>query len=453
MKKNLLSISLFLVATGLYAQNSLIGIQNSPRKGMIHAAMNPAEINHLHRKVEVNLFSAGATVSNNALSFRDIVEESGDLLDLAFEQINEPVNLSAEMQLLGPSFGFTTGKWSFGFISQAFAKADIIDLDPELGKALNNNSLFYDFNETLLGSTSKQKVYASGWSELGIMAGREIWSDYSGEHVVSIGATAKILVPAAYVNAGLTALQGTLTQNGDEFSLTDASGSLHFSYPRDLEEQDLGDYMVDRFSLSKISGVAFDLGLTHQWGPDYITRLSSGISVRNIGGINLGTQQRTSNFSINIPQGEVFRLDMLEGDFDEIEDQLLNSGYFSITAQSEKARAALPSLISAYTDAYISSIFQVAVFGQFRVGDKANNDQLFTQNVVAITPRLTLGIFEVYSPWANYEVSGLTGGLGFRLGGFFLGSQSVLTGLLADTKQADVHVGFSMGFGRKDDLR
>ena len=417
---------------------------------MTHAAMNPAEINHLHRKVEANLFSGGATVSNNALSFRDILKEEGDLLDLAFDRINEPVNLSAEMQLLGPSFGFSTGEWSFRFFSQAFAKADIIDLDPNLGKALIEDSFFNGFNETLLGSTSNQKVYASGWTELGVTAGREVWADDTRNHVISAGATAKLLIPAAYVNAGVTRLRGTLIQNGNEFSLTDANGGLYFSYPRDLEEQDIADYMLDRFSLGNISGVAFDLGLTHQWHPDFIQRLSSGISVRNIGGISLGTEQRTSSFSIHIPQGEAFRLDLLDGNFEEIEDQLLNSGYFAITNRTEKARAALPSIVTAYTDAYISKIFQVSVFGQFRVADKTGNEQLVTQNVFAITPRLTLGIFEIYSPWANYEVSGLTGGLGFRLGGFFLGSQSVLTGLLADTKQADVHLGFSMGFGHAD---
>jgi hypothetical protein len=207
--------------------------------------------------------------------------------------------------------------------------------------------------------------------------------------------------------------------------------------------------MLDRFSLSNISGMAFDLGLTHQWTSEYTTRLSSGISLRNIGGMSLGSQQRTSNYAINIPQGEAFRLDLLDGDLDEIEDQLLNSGYFSITNRAEKARASLPSVLSAYTDAYISKLFRVTVSGQFRLGDKNDSKQLVTQNVLAVTPRLVLGAFEIYSPWANYEVAGLTGGLGLRLGGFFLGSQSVLTGLLADTKQADVHVGFSMGFGKK----
>lgn len=449
MKKILILFSLLFSATLAWAQHSLIGIQSSTRKGMIHAAMNPAEINHLHRHVEVDLFTAGATVNNNALSFSDILNEEGDLLDLAFERTGKPVNLSAEMQMVGPSVGFTTGQWSFGFISQAFAKADVIDLHPNLGKALNDTDVVGGFTEILLDGTSNQKVYASGWTELGIIAGREVWADDTRSHVISAGATAKLLVPAAYVSAGLSGLRGTLIHNGEEFSLTETNGGLHLSYPKDLEEQTIGDYMLDRFSLSNISGMAFDLGLTHQWTSEYTTRLSSGISLRNIGGMSLGSQQRTSNYAINIPQGEAFRLDLLDGDLDEIEDQLLNSGYFSITNRAEKARASLPSVLSAYTDAYISKLFRVTVSGQFRLGDKNDSKQLVTQNVLAVTPRLVLGAFEIYSPWANYEVAGLTGGLGLRLGGFFLGSQSVLTGLLADTKQADVHVGFSMGFGKK----
>lgn len=449
MKNIFIAIGLLWSTPLVYAQHSLIGIQNSARKGIIHAATNPAEINHLHRKIEVNLSSGGATISNNALSFRDILEEGGDLLDLTFARIDKPVNLSAEMQLIGPSFGFTTGQWSFGFISQAFAKADIVDLDPALGRALHDNGFVNRFRETLLGSNSNQKVDASGWTELGIMAGREIWADPQRKHIISAGATAKLVLPAAYISARVTQLRGTLIQNGNEFSLTDANGGLYFSYPRDLEEQDIADYMLDRFSLANISGLAFDLGLTHQWQPDFIPQLSSGISVRNIGGISLGAEQRSSGFSIHIPQGEAFRLDLLDGNFEDMEDQLLNSGYFTITNRREKARATLPSVISAYTDAEVSRLIKVSIFGQFRVGDKTDHGQLVTQSVFAVTPRLTLGIFEIYSPWANYEVSGVTGGLGFRWGGFFLGSQSVLSGLLADTKQADVHVGFSMGFGKK----
>src|SRR5690606_32193822 len=74
MKQTLLSISICFLTMHTFAQQSFIGIQNSPRKGMIHAAMNPAELNNLSRNVEVNLFSVGATANNNILSFQDIIK-------------------------------------------------------------------------------------------------------------------------------------------------------------------------------------------------------------------------------------------------------------------------------------------------------------------------------------------------------------------------------------------
>ena len=69
--------------------------------------------------------------------------------------------------------------------------------------------------------------------------------------------------------------------------------------------------------------------------------------------------------------------------------------------------------------------------------------------MVVLTPRLVLGSFQIYSPWAHNQISGLTGGLGMQLGGFFIGSNALLTGTLANTMQADIHMGFSFGVGKK----
>ncbi|HLT08813.1 MAG TPA: DUF5723 family protein [Cyclobacteriaceae bacterium] len=430
------------------AQSSLIGIHNSPRKGMTHVAVNPAEINHLRRSVEVNLFAGGTTVSNNALSFQDILKEKGELIDLALDRMGTPINVSAEMQLLGPSVGFSQGDWSFGFMSQAFAKGDIINLNPDIANALNGDPFFNSLNQTHMIDASKQKVNVSGWTELGFTAGRELYT--VGSHIFTAGATFKLLIPMAYLNMGVTDLRGTLIQNGTDVILTDANGELYLSYPRDLEEGDIATYMTDRFSLGNITGTAFDLGIAHQWYAEGNMRVLSGISVRNIGGMRLGSEQSTHRYSINIPQGESFRLDLLDGDLEEIEDQLLNSGYFTRSNIREKSRAGLPPLLSAYADVQFTRKFQVSVFSQFRIADKTDHEQLMAQHVFAITPRVNFGLLEVYSPWTQYEVAGLTGGLGLRIGGFFVGSQSLLTGLLADTKQADVHIGFSMGFGEKN---
>ena len=46
----------FLMPVAVMAQFPYVGIQNSQRKGIISAMMNPAEMNNLSRTVEVQFF-------------------------------------------------------------------------------------------------------------------------------------------------------------------------------------------------------------------------------------------------------------------------------------------------------------------------------------------------------------------------------------------------------------
>ncbi len=446
MKKTLLAVSICFITTFANAQHSFIGIQNSPRKGMIHAAMNPAELNHLSRKVEINLFAVGGTVSNNILTFQDIINEE-ELLDLAFDRAEKPINISAEVHVLGPSFGFNVNKWSFGFLSQALVKGDVIDLDADLSSAFSDGSFRNNTYEVQINSSSNQRVNVSGYAKLGVVAGREVWANE--KNLVTVGGSFNFFVPGVYVNMGLSNLQGTYIQNQDESSLSNAHGRLDISYPQELEDWDVDELMLDRLSLDNISGFSMDLGVTHQLKKNGVAKLSSGLTIKNLGGLNLNADQVDNSYAMDIPEGQFFRLDMLDGDLEEIESQLLSSGYFTKSSVNGAPRISLPTVFAAYTDVRVSRIFHVSVYGQRRLANQSSNDQLTVQNVFAITPRLKLGGFEIYSPWANYEVSGLTGGAGIRLGGFFVGSQSVLTGFLSDTQQVDVHVGLSLGFGKR----
>ncbi len=413
---------------------------------MVHAAMNPAELNHLTRKVELNLFSVGATASNNILTFQDILKEE-ELLDLALDRADGPINISAEAHLLGPSFGFIVNKWSFGFLSQALVKGDIMDLNADLGGAFSDSRWQDDFYQIDINNSANQRVSVSGYAKLGLMAGREVWANE--KNLITVGGSFHVFVPGVYMNMGLSNLRGTYMQNQDESLLTNASGRLDISYPQELEDWDVEEQMLDRFSLDNISGFSMDLGVTHQLKKNGVAKMSSGLTLKNLGSMNLGSGQVTNSYAMDIPEGESFRLDLLEGDLEEIEGQLLSSGYFTKSSLNGAPKVNLPVILSAYTDVRVSRIFHVSVYGQRRLSNQSNNDKLTVQNVFAITPRLKLGGFEIYSPWANYEVSGLTGGAGLRLGGFFVGSQSVLTGFLSDTQQVDVHIGLSLGFGKR----
>jgi hypothetical protein len=448
MKTPFLTLCIIFISILGYGQQSFIGIQNSPRKGMLHAAMNPAELSNLSRNIEVNLFSVGGLVSNNAISFQDIIGD-GNFFDLAVNQSNNPLNMRGDLQVMGPSIGFKTGKWAFGFVSQVMVKGNVIDLDTDIARALHENEDNTGTRTDNINSPLNQRVNAAGYTELGFLASREIFSNT--KHTLSAGATLKLLIPAVYMNMGIDNLNATIIQNDDEFTLTNTTGELNVNYPEEIQDRSFIDYGRDNFSISDISGIGLDLGLSHLYKINGKTKLSSGISLRNLGAMNLRSDQINNTYTVNIPQNSFFRLDLLEGTPAEIEDQLLSSGYFTRTSSAnEQIKSRLPSILSAYTDVMITKNFQIGIYGQSRMSNQSENLTLSTQNVLALTPRFVFGLFEIYSPWAVYEVSGATGGLGLRLGGFFLGSQSVITGLLANTKQADFHIGFSMGFGGKN---
>lgn len=67
---------------------------------------------------------------------------------------------------------------------------------------------------------------------------------------------------------------------------------------------------------------------------------------------------------------------------------------------------------------------------------------------MTVTPRFSLKHFEVFTPLTQNEISGFNAGIGFRAGGFFIGSGSVITAVIDDSKEADVYVGFRFGIGK-----
>lgn len=435
------------------AQQSFLGIQNGPRKGMISAQMNPAELTNLTKEVEVNLFSAYTGLSNNTLSFQDVLN-ADDLLNLALERANEPFNLRADIALLGPSAGFKVGKWAFGVGTQAYLKADVVDLDVTLGRALlgdfdgSSATISMGENRIDLNYPNNQRFTVAGWGELDLMAAREIIR--VGRQKLGAGLNVRLIFPAVYANMGLSDLRGTLVEDDFSIRLTDTFGELNvtYSHPYDTDEFGFGG---SGFMLGGLGGVALDFGANYTLERDNgKSLLNAGLSLKNIGGMSFRGNQSNTTYSINIPEGEYFRIDDLHGDFEEIEEELLNTGYFQIIRDPNRTRVNFPTMINAYAEFSPTNLFHVSLFLQQRLSDETSNILVTHQNMVVITPRIVLGKFQIYSPWSHFQVAGINGGLGFQFGGFFVGSHSIITGLIADTRQADIHLGLSWGFGNSN---
>ncbi len=426
------------------AQQSFVGIQNTSRRSLLHVAMNPAEINSLHKKFEFNLIAVGAMVSNDILYFSDFFGEE-DVLDLAFTRAEGPVNFRSEVNLMGPSIGFRAGKWGFGLSTQAMVRTDMIDLDSHFGRSFTGNTDESSYVERSLNLPYNQRINVASWMELGVTVGRELYQN--DQHRVSFGTGIKILMPGAYINSGINGLKGTMRIDEDGLALTDATGELNINYSQTALGSESMGLDMSTFSLSNISGIGLDFGLTHEWRKKGNVKATSGLSLKRMGNLDFGPTQVNNTYSMYVPTGEYFNIDELEGNIEEIEQQLLGSGYFS--RQSEKGyQPQLPKMLTAYSDFRMTKVLYLSVFGQYNLGNSYDDRQIAAQHIFALTPRLKLGGIELYSPWINSQTAGLSGGLGLRVAGFFVGSNSLLTGYLGETRQIDAHVGWSMGFGR-----
>ena len=80
-----------------------------------------------------------------------------------------------------------------------------------------------------------------------------------------------------------------------------------------------------------------------------------------------------------------------------------------------------------------------------KINDDSKNDFITTQNSYTLIPRFTTKWFETFVPLASNEISGFTSGIGFRVGGFFMGSNSVFSALANNGKQADLYLGIRFG--------
>ncbi|MCH6233104.1 DUF5723 family protein [Cognataquiflexum rubidum] len=437
----------FLMPVAVMAQFPYVGIQNSQRKGIISAMMNPAEMNNLSRTVEVQFFAGNAVVGNNTLTFSETLENRNDLWSKMMEKADQPVDGNTDGSVIIPSFGMKKGKWAFGLISQVQTRATILNINPEIGRYVTDNEISFDILTLGINNPNNQRANTATWFETGVVIGREIWN--SPKSKFSVGTNFKLLFPTGYTNLGIGSLRGTLVVDQTAVALTNAQATVNISYDESVVNKRNFSIDYENLSFGQLSGVGFDIGFNYQLKNKDGVWLNTGMAFRNIGNLTLGAGQNNQTFKMNIPEGQSFRIDLLEPDLRAIERDFLESGYFSRESNTDGIKAGLPTVWAANADLKLSDKFFVSVYGQTFLQNKENNLQIPAMNLIALTPSAVFGKFEVYSSWGYYDIAGFTGGLGFRFGGFFIGSQSILTALMADTKKADLQVGLSWGFGKK----
>ena len=448
MKKiTLLLCTLFFIPT--FAQDHFSGITTSKRVGILNASLNPSELSNLDSKFEVQLMSFSLNVANNKIGFSDIA--NGNNLENSIFNGTEPVSFNVDADFLLPGVAFKLLNWGFAVTTAGHIKTSVVDFDPSVGNAFINGAL----NSIISGSTTipninNQRITAATWGELGFSASHKIFENE--KNIINGGVTLKLLFPGSYANIGFGNFNGTFTANlaTQSVELSNANASLNIAYTGGLANSfsNTSDYTKSLFG--NLNGMAADFGVNYQLkGAGKSYKLKIGAALKNIGSMTFkGDDNYSKNYKLEIKDTEKLIVNDFVGasGVKDIEKNFLNSGFVFITETKKEFKVKLPTVLNLYADIKVISKLNVTLFLQQKMNSDSANDQITSQNIFSVTPRVSLGFFEAYMPVGVNEVSGTTAGLGFRLGGFFLGSNSILTAVTNDSKQADFYTGFRFGF-------
>lgn len=457
VSKKLILFAVLLIQTALFSQEHFAGLTTSGRSGIITAGMNPAELVNMSNTYEVNIFGVSANVANNKIGFSDLTSDK-NIEELIWEG-DEPVNLRFNTEVYGPSFAMKYNKWAFGITTKANGKLDVVDVDTKLGDAIANSGL----NNILLASTflnnnGNQRIIGTTWGEVNLSAAGTLFENPM--HKLNGGITLKLLFPGSYANLGAGQFTGTISQSLGQVYLTDANANLNIAYSGTLANSfsNFDDYAKSVFG--SLNGCATDFGVNYQWKDENNSddtsksaknkyKLNAGLAFRNIGSMTFkDSNNNSTNYKLEIQGTESLNLNQFENvdNLQEIETILLNSGYLTKQSGSKDFKVVLPATFSLYADVKIIPILYVSAFLQQKMKDDNENDQITAQNIFTLTPRLNIGAFETYIPFSNSDVSGFNTGIGFQYRGFYIGSGSIITALINDSKQADAYIGFRWGF-------
>jgi hypothetical protein len=456
MKKSILII-ISIFSFQMFSQEHFSGIATSSRVGILNAGINPSELANMSNRFETNVIGFSFNIANNKIGFKDI--SSGKNLEELIFKGNDPVNLRFNAEVYGPSFAMKYNKWAFGITTKANAKLDIIDVDTKIGDAISNAGINSILGTTTINNNYNQRISGTTWGEVGLTVAKNLYDEKS--HKLSIGATFKLLFPGSYANLGADKFQGTINNTAGQSYLNNTVANLNIAYSGSLANSftNFGDYSKSIFG--GFNGFSGDIGVNYQWKDEKsITpksknkyKLNTGLSIRNLGSMTFKDANNSStNYDLKIQSTLANPLGLNLNQFDNVdslqgvETTLQNSGYLTKTTSNKDFKVKLPAVFSAYADVKLVSKLFVSGFIQQKINPDNNNDQVTSQNLVTITPRFSTGYFEVFSPWTKSEISGTNGGVGFRVGGFYIGSGSVITALINDSKQADFYTGFRWSF-------
>ncbi len=448
-----------LVAQLTNAQEHFAGISTSKRVGIINLEVNPSELANLNNHFEIQLLSSSVSLANNKVGINDLFDDTNteDLLLTG----DKPINFTFSNQIIGPGVAVRILKWRFAITSKAVINAGVLNVNPLLVGYLTGSDV-HQLPTNGLGevirSLSNQRFNGTVWGEVGFAVARKVWENEKS--LLNAGMNIKLLFPGSYANMGIGNFNGTVSLFNDpnnpnnpdngRLMLTDTEANVNFAYSGSLSQKFNETSQYTRSIYGNMDGLAADIGVDYQIKKGNSYKLKVGASIMNLGGMTFNDNNNNStDYKLKINGQDKLFLDFFDGvdDIPAIRQHLIDEAFagnieFTEIKSNKDFKVSLPTTFNLYADVHLISKLNLTFFTQQKLNDNSGNNQIAAQTIYSVTPRFGIGFFEAYLPISTNDVSGTNAGLGFRLGGFFMGSNSILTAMSANSKQVDLNFGF-----------
>ncbi|MCD6012117.1 MAG: Outer rane porin [Flavipsychrobacter sp.] len=440
-KNRLLAIAVFCcVAMGAQAQHYL-GLATGEYSAINSLYLNPASISGAKEKIVVNLFSLNLAVDNSLGTFSklgDIGKGSTDAFNLSGKR-DQPFSLVAPaLELRLPAILVSLNdehQQSFALTTRVRAMNQFNHFDPSLYQSITSDEYVdqdYQFTTTKFNWT----VHA--WSEIGLSYALKVLDN--GPHKLRAGITLRYLGGVKYLglkgrNFDASYKKGSDTVFASHSDLSFASNAIKSD---DVFSNGVtGDAVFSSlFGAKSGSGFGMDIGVsyTYTFDGDELSdednsgdarRITVSAAVRDIGAIKY---KQGENFVVNVTGNGYLTGQGLEdhtNSYQEFRNYVVTQG-FTVDTGSFATKVYMPTTMLFGVDYQI--IKHIAVNATF-IGNLANRQNYGNSYYgrFTITPRFENKFFTVALPLGySWLAKDIKMGLGFRVAGFFFGSDDML---------------------------
>lgn len=449
------------------------GYRTGNYTGVNGVFFNPANIADSRYRWDVNLVSASVLGGNNQASFKlKNLSETFNADSLENQLYGKNAGTTSglvSVNLMGPSFMFNASKkTTIALTTRSRVMANVQEVDGTLLQQVVDGYTSDAGLPYTITSAKNMFVNMNAWTEFGASMGQVLLD--KEEHFLKGGITLKYL--AGVGNAYLQLKNLTTTINEDKVTqdayLSNTTGRIGTGFGGARFE----DFEIDDLTSFDSKGFGADIGFVYEFRPDHAAhrqgdnyawrrdenkyKLRVGVALLDIGSLKYKRDiARSGAYDIGITGSERLYLSELSDvkldDYKQFFDS--RPQYFTPVAGSTESdyKVGLPTTLQLDVDYHLHRGFYISAAGQLSLvnnDSKPYNSQY--QHTFTLTPRYETAKFGACLPLNYNELTKLNAGLSLRFGPLFLGSGSVITALLGESKQADLYCGIRLGVLHKN---